>query len=61
MSCSSGTAEKIDHEVMSIINRAHAKAIGILKENTGKLHEIARVLLEKETMSGEEFMRILAA
>ncbi len=59
MTCSSGTVEKIDREVMSIIGKAHDKAITILKENMDKLHAIARVLLEKETISGEEFMEIL--
>jgi cell division protease FtsH len=59
MSCSSGTAEKIDHEVMTLVNKAHGKAIDLLKENLDKLHAIARVLLDKETMSGAEFMTIL--
>ena len=39
--------------------KAHEKAIDILKENTDKLHELARYLLEKETITGEEFMEIL--
>ncbi|MGI6030837.1 MAG: ATP-dependent zinc metalloprotease FtsH [Eubacteriales bacterium] len=57
--CSQGTAEKIDQEVLEIIRKAHGKAVEILKENTEKLHELARYLLEKETITGEEFMKIL--
>ena len=44
---------------MDIIGSAHEKAIGILKDNQEKLHELARYLLEKETITGEEFMEIL--
>ena len=57
--CSSDTASKVDGEVLSIIKQAHEKAITILKDNTDKLHELAHYLLEKETISGEEFMEIL--
>lgn len=60
LACSADTAAKIDEEVLAIIKRAHEKAIGILKENTDKLHELARYLLEKETITGDEFMAILA-
>ena len=59
LACSPETASKIDGEVLSIIKKAHEKAIDILKENTDKLHELARYLLEKETITGEEFMEIL--
>ena len=59
LTCSSETAAKVDEEVIAIIKKAHDKAISILKENQGKLHELARYLLEKETMSGEEFLEIL--
>ena len=59
LACSAETATQIDREVVSIIKKAHEKAIGILKENNDKLHEIARYLLEKETITGEEFMRLL--
>ena len=45
--------------MLSLIRRAHEKARGILKENVQKLHELARYLLEKETITGEEFMEIL--
>ncbi|TCL45093.1 ATP-dependent zinc metalloprotease FtsH [Harryflintia acetispora] len=57
--CSGETASRIDGEVLSLIRRAHEKARGILKENVQKLHELARYLLEKETITGEEFMEIL--
>ena len=57
--CSPETAAKIDEEVGSIVKNAHTKAVQILTENIGKLHEIARFLLEKETITGEEFMAIL--
>ncbi len=57
--CSSVTAAKIDEEVLSIIKGAHENAKKILRENIDKLHEIAEYLLEKETITGEEFMNIL--
>ncbi len=58
--CSPETAAKIDEEILSIIKSAHQKAFGILKENIDKLHELARFLLEKETITGEEFMAVLS-
>lgn len=61
LACSPETASKIDEEVLDIIKRAHEKAINILKENINKLHELSRYLIEKETISGEEFMTILCA
>ena len=57
--CSPETAAKIDDEVNSIVRNAHIKAVQILTDNIGKLHEIARFLLERETITGEEFMAIL--
>ncbi|MDY4608983.1 MAG: AAA family ATPase, partial [Sphaerochaetaceae bacterium] len=59
LACAAGTAEQIDAEVLQIIKDAHAKASAILKENEAMLHELAGYLLEKETITGEEFMRIL--
>ena len=59
LTCSPQTAAAIDQEVMATIREAHAKAIEILRENYDKLHELAAYLLEKETITGEEFMRIL--
>ena len=57
--CSSETSSKIDDEVLRIIKEAHEKAIKILRENEEKLHELAGYLLEKETITGDEFMKIL--
>ena len=59
LACSPETSGKIDEEVLALIKSAHEKAIGILKDNIDKLHELARYLLEKETITGEEFMAIL--
>ena len=59
MACSAETAAKVDEEVMRIIRTAHEKALGILRENEEKLHELAKYLLEKETITGDEFMAIL--
>ncbi len=46
---------------MKLISKAHETAIAILKDNMEKLHEIATYLLEKETISGEEFLQLLNA
>ena len=59
LACSEGTAEKIDQEVLAIIKEAHEKAMGILKENVDKLHELAAFLMERESITGDEFMEIL--
>ncbi|HYE11190.1 MAG TPA: ATP-dependent zinc metalloprotease FtsH [Patescibacteria group bacterium] len=59
LACSPETASKIDGEVLAIIKNAHEKAINILKENIEKLHTLSSYLLEKETITGDEFMRIL--
>lgn len=59
LACSSETAAIIDKEVNSIIASAHRRAMDILSENADKLHEIAELLLEKETISGDEFMAVL--
>ena len=59
LACSAETATKIDKEVVEIIRTAHENAIGILKDNLDKLHELAKYLLEKETITGDEFMAIL--
>lgn len=56
---SSETASKIDEVILRIIKNCHQKAIEILNENIENLHEISKYLLEKETISGEEFMQIL--
>ena len=57
--CSPETAAKVDEEVNNIVKNAHVKALKILSENSEKLHELARFLLERETITGEEFMYIL--
>ena len=59
LACAQATAERIDQQVVRIVKTAREKADRILKENEGKLHELARFLLEKETITGEEFMAIL--
>ena len=59
LSCSVETAAKIDAQVVATIRECHRKASEILKENEAKLHELAAYLLEKETITGEEFMKIL--
>lgn len=59
LACSPETSAKIDEEVLALIKSAHEKAIGILKDNIDKLHELAHYLLEKETITGGEFMTIL--
>lgn len=59
LACSPETAARIDEEVKNIIKSAHEKAINILSENSAKLHELAHYLLDKETITGEEFMSIL--
>lgn len=59
LACSSETSSKIDNEVLKIIKLAHEKATKILKENEDKLHELANYLLDKETITGDEFMEIL--
>ena len=56
---SSGTGNKIDEKVQSIVNQAHMRAVEILKENIDKLHEISDFLLREETITGEQFMEIL--
>ena len=59
LACSPETAAKIDEEVNNIVKKCHEKAVRILSENIDKLHELAHFLLEKETITGEEFMSIL--
>ena len=59
LACSDGTARDIDEEVRSMIAEAKEKAAGIISANMDKMHAVAARLLEKETISGEEFMAIL--
>ncbi|AXU27854.1 TPA: ATP-dependent zinc metalloprotease FtsH [Clostridioides difficile] len=59
LACSSDTAAKIDEEVFKIVKACHKNAIEILENNIDKLHELSNYLLEKETITGDEFMEIL--
>ena len=59
LACSPAYAEKIDDQVVALVASARAKADQILRDNEAKLHELAKYLLEKETITGEEFMAIL--
>ena len=59
LACSETTSGKIDAKVLELIKEAHATARRILEENIDKLHELSAYLLEKETITGEEFMQIL--
>ena len=59
MACAPETARLVDEEVIQIIREQYGRAFDILKENAGKLNEIAAYLLEKETITGDEFMEIL--
>ena len=59
LACSPETAKAIDDEVIRTVRQQYEKAMGILRENAAKLNEIAGYLLDKETITGEEFMEIL--
>lgn len=59
MTCSDNTGSRADAEILNIIKSCHKKAVDVLKENTEALHRIAEFLIEKETISGEEFMEFL--
>lgn len=59
LACSPQTQALIDEKVVSIVKTQHEKAISLLKNNRGKLDELAKFLYEKETITGEEFMEIL--
>lgn len=59
LTCSFETQTRIDQKVVELVRKQHQKAYKILEENVGKLHELAKYLYEKETITGEEFMRIL--
>jgi len=59
LACSNETAAKIDGAVVALVKKAHDKAYRIIEENMDKLDELAAYLLEKETITGEEFMEIL--
>lgn len=60
LSCSPDTAAEIDDMVVDTVKKSYDKAMQLLKDNIGKLHELAKYLYEKETITGEEFMSILS-
>lgn len=59
LACSADTQREIDKKVVEVVKQQHEKAIQLLKDNEAKLHEIAKYLYEKETITGDEFMSIL--
>ena len=59
LACSAETQTMIDKKVVEIVREQHDKAKQILRDNMGKLHELSKFLYENETITGEEFMRIL--
>ena len=59
LACSAETQTQIDHQVVALVKKEHAKAIGILTENRAKLDELAKYLYEKETITGAEMIAIL--
>ena len=61
LACSAETQTKIDQRVVELVKAQHEKAVNILTENRAKLDELAQYLYEKETITGEEFMKILNA
>ena len=61
LACSEQTASRVDAKVVEIVQEQHKKAYKLLADNRRKLDEIAQYLYEKETISGEDFMRILNA
>ena len=58
---SDGMREKIDMEIKKLVDEAHKKALVILKKNRRKMDEVAKVLVEKETLLEEEFEKIMKA
>lgn len=61
LNVSAGTAQRVDEEAIALVKTAHENAGIILSEHLPKLHELSSHLLEKETITGEEFMTILNA
>jgi len=59
LACSAETQTKIDQQVVALVQKQHDKAVKILMDNREKLDQLATYLYEKETITGEEFMRIL--
>ena len=61
LACSAETQNRIDEQVVELVRKQHEKALNILKDNRGKLDQLASYLYEHETITGEEFMQILNA
>ena len=59
LACSDQTATRVDEEVVRLIQQAYEEARRILEENKEKLHELAKFLYERETITGEQFMEIV--
>ena len=59
LTCSFETQTMLDKKVVELVRKQHEKALKILQDNIGKLHELAQYLYEHETITGEEFMKIL--
>ena len=59
LACSADTQNRIDEKVVELVKAQHEKARKILQDNRAKLDELAKYLYEKETITGEEFMKIL--
>ena len=57
--CSDDTAREIANEVRDIIHAAHEKAVRLIGAHADEMHEAAAILLEKETITGEEFMQVI--
>ena len=61
LACSFETQTLLDKKVVELVKRQHEKALQILQDNIGKLHELAKYLYEHETITGDEFKKILEA
>ena len=59
LACSAETQTKIDALVVALVKREHEKAVKLLTDHRAKLDELSKYLYEKETITGEEFMKIL--
>ena len=59
LACAEKTAGKVDEMVIEVVNKQYEKARDLIQKNMAKLHELAKFLYEKETITGDEFMEIL--
>ena len=59
LACSEATAGKVDEMVVQVVKKQYARASRLISDNMPKLHELAKYLYEKETITGDEFMEIL--